>query len=169
MGDEEPLFESDDEDIGRDHIPTVNLSQSWWKPITEERPGTPEPAWSIPPTDLPVPNHNWASALASNYAPPAENSLLAQTGDMAMFINGNAHSKGSLNSHHNIWKDLLLKLSKSSILMWFTFSFKWKNATNYSPIKWTNQSSSIMSVDHSHWVVHQVKSLFKLTSSSTRI
>ncbi|GJX19458.1 hypothetical protein Tco_0222135 [Tanacetum coccineum] len=75
-----------DEDIGHDHIPTVNLRQNWWKPLTEDRPATPEPAWSIPSSDLPVPVNNWASALASTYAPPLENSLLAQTGDMAIFI-----------------------------------------------------------------------------------
>ncbi|GJS71500.1 hypothetical protein Tco_0704341 [Tanacetum coccineum] len=40
---------SDDEDIGN------------------ERPATPEPAWSIPSSSLPVPIHNWASALASSY------------------------------------------------------------------------------------------------------
>ncbi|GJQ93373.1 hypothetical protein Tco_0004512 [Tanacetum coccineum] len=32
-----------------------------------ERPATPEPAWSIPSSSLPVPIHNWASALASSY------------------------------------------------------------------------------------------------------
>ncbi|GJR75511.1 hypothetical protein Tco_0087876 [Tanacetum coccineum] len=36
------------EDVGRDHIPTVNLRQSWWKPLTEDRPATPEPACSSP-------------------------------------------------------------------------------------------------------------------------
>ncbi|GJR87285.1 hypothetical protein Tco_0211296 [Tanacetum coccineum] len=30
--------------------------------------------------------NNWASALVSTYAPPPENSLLAQTGDMAIFM-----------------------------------------------------------------------------------
>ncbi|GJZ45244.1 hypothetical protein Tco_0592840 [Tanacetum coccineum] len=77
---------SGDKDIGHDHIPTVNLRQNWWKPLIEDRPATPEPAWSIPSSDLPVPVNNWASALASTYAPPPENSLLAQTGDMAIFI-----------------------------------------------------------------------------------
>ncbi|GKA62027.1 hypothetical protein Tco_0761546 [Tanacetum coccineum] len=72
-------------------------------------PATPEPAWSIPSSDLPVPMNNWASALASTYAPPPENSLLAQTGDMAMFMDCS----------------------------------KWKNATNYSPIKWMMQSSDL--------------------------
>ncbi|GKA84963.1 hypothetical protein Tco_0806617 [Tanacetum coccineum] len=41
------------EEVGRDHIPTVNLRQSWWKPLTEDRPATPKPAWTIPSSDLP--------------------------------------------------------------------------------------------------------------------
>ncbi|GKD10998.1 hypothetical protein Tco_1190683, partial [Tanacetum coccineum] len=57
-----------------------------WKPLTEDKPATPEPAWSIPSSDLPIPVNNWASALTSTYAPPLENSLLAQTGDMAIFM-----------------------------------------------------------------------------------
>ncbi|GJU38840.1 hypothetical protein Tco_1191797 [Tanacetum coccineum] len=36
--------------------------------------------------NLPVPVNNWASDLASTYAPPPENSLLAQTGDMAILM-----------------------------------------------------------------------------------
>ncbi|GKB80874.1 hypothetical protein Tco_0947769 [Tanacetum coccineum] len=47
-----------DEDIGHDHIPTVNLRHNWWKPLTEDRPATPEPAWSIPSSDLHVPVNN---------------------------------------------------------------------------------------------------------------
>ncbi|GKA01594.1 hypothetical protein Tco_0674259 [Tanacetum coccineum] len=50
---------------------------SWWKPLTEDRPATPEPAWSIPSSDLTVLTHNWASALKSTYTPLPENSLLA--------------------------------------------------------------------------------------------
>ncbi|GJQ95817.1 hypothetical protein Tco_0006956 [Tanacetum coccineum] len=50
------------------------------QPFTEDRPATPEPAWSIPSSDLPVPVNNWASALTSTYAPPLKNLLLAQTG-----------------------------------------------------------------------------------------
>nr|GEU66115.1 hypothetical protein [Tanacetum cinerariifolium] len=57
-----------------------------WKPLEEDRPATPEPAWSIPSSDLHVPKNNWAPALASTYSPPSEDSLLAQTGDMAMFM-----------------------------------------------------------------------------------
>ncbi|GKA86466.1 hypothetical protein Tco_0808177 [Tanacetum coccineum] len=82
---DEQAYSSGDE-VGRDHIPTVNLRQSWWKPLTEDRPATPEPAWNIPSSDLTMPTNNWASALKSTYAPPQENSLLAQTGDMAMFM-----------------------------------------------------------------------------------
>ncbi|GKD47648.1 hypothetical protein Tco_1276624 [Tanacetum coccineum] len=72
---------SDDEDIGSRHVPRVNLNQDWFKPLSEdERPATTEPTWSIPSSSLPVPIHNWASALASGYVPPPENSLLSQTG-----------------------------------------------------------------------------------------
>ncbi|GJY74535.1 hypothetical protein Tco_0478966 [Tanacetum coccineum] len=44
---------SSDDEVGRDHVPTVNLSKSWWKPLTEDRPSTPEPAWTIPSSDRP--------------------------------------------------------------------------------------------------------------------
>ncbi|GJR92045.1 hypothetical protein Tco_0216056 [Tanacetum coccineum] len=85
---------SSDDEVGRDHIPTVNLRQSWWKPLTEDRPATPEPAWTIPSSDLSMPTNNWASALKSTYAPPQENSLLAQTGDMATFMDWYCKQKG---------------------------------------------------------------------------
>ncbi|GKD16349.1 hypothetical protein Tco_1205507, partial [Tanacetum coccineum] len=41
---------------------------------------------TIPSSDLTMPTNNWASALKATYAPPQENSLLAQTGDMATFM-----------------------------------------------------------------------------------
>ncbi|GKG07442.1 hypothetical protein Tco_0330411, partial [Tanacetum coccineum] len=83
---DEQVHSSGDEDIGHDHIPTVNLKQNWWKPLTEDIPATPKPAWSIPSSDFPVPMNNWASALASTYATPPENSLLTQIGDIAVFM-----------------------------------------------------------------------------------
>nr|GEX36490.1 monodehydroascorbate reductase [Tanacetum cinerariifolium] len=86
MAPDEQAQSSDDEDIRSAYILTVNLRQGWWKPFEEERPATPEPAWSIRSSDVPVPMNNWASALASNYSPPPEDSLLVQTGDMATFI-----------------------------------------------------------------------------------
>ncbi|GKD33262.1 hypothetical protein Tco_1248771 [Tanacetum coccineum] len=90
MGDDttadEQAYLSSGEDVGRDHIPTVNLRQSWWKPITEDRPATPEPAWSILSSDLTIPTNNWASALKSTYTPLPENSLLAQINDMTTFM-----------------------------------------------------------------------------------
>nr|GFB63926.1 hypothetical protein [Tanacetum cinerariifolium] len=49
---------SDDEDIKNAHIPKVNLRQDWWKPLEEERPATPEPAWSILSSDVLVPKNN---------------------------------------------------------------------------------------------------------------
>ncbi|GJU93110.1 hypothetical protein Tco_1317866, partial [Tanacetum coccineum] len=83
---DEQVQSSGDEDISHDHIPMVNLRKNWWKLLSEDRPATPEPAWSIPSSDLPVPVNNWASALASTYAPPPENLLLTQAGDMAIFM-----------------------------------------------------------------------------------
>nr|GEY53691.1 hypothetical protein [Tanacetum cinerariifolium] len=68
---------SDDEDIGNAHILKVNLRQDWWKSLEEERAATLEPVWSIPSSDVPVPKNNSASALASTYSPPPEDSLLA--------------------------------------------------------------------------------------------
>nr|GEX88027.1 integrase, catalytic region, zinc finger, CCHC-type, peptidase aspartic, catalytic [Tanacetum cinerariifolium] len=52
----------------------------------EERPTTPEPAWSIRSSDVPVPTNNWALTLASNYSPPPKDSLLVQTGDITTFM-----------------------------------------------------------------------------------
>ncbi|GJX54066.1 hypothetical protein Tco_0282435 [Tanacetum coccineum] len=72
-----PNMVSDDEDINSWHILKINLKQDWFKPLSkDERPATPEPAWSIPSSSLSVPTHNWASAIASSYVPPLENSLL---------------------------------------------------------------------------------------------
>nr|GFC69029.1 hypothetical protein [Tanacetum cinerariifolium] len=86
MAPDEQAQSSDDEDNGSAHIPTVNLRQDWWKPFEEERPATPELAWSIRSSDVPVPANKWASSLASNYSPPPEDSLLTQTGDIATFM-----------------------------------------------------------------------------------
>ncbi|GKF41846.1 hypothetical protein Tco_0125188 [Tanacetum coccineum] len=47
---------------------------------------TPDEQTILPSNVLDVEN-NWASALASSYEPPAENSLLAKTGDMTTFMN----------------------------------------------------------------------------------
>ncbi|GJU44384.1 hypothetical protein Tco_1201650 [Tanacetum coccineum] len=71
--------------------------QNWWKPLTEDRPATPKPAWSIPSSDLPVLVKNLASALTSIYVPPPENTLLAQTGDMAIFMDWFYKKQGITN------------------------------------------------------------------------
>nr|GEZ20690.1 ribonuclease H [Tanacetum cinerariifolium] len=80
MAPDEQAQSSNDEDIGSAHIPKVNLRQDWLKPLEEERPATPELAWFILSSDVPVLTNNWASALASNYSPHVEDSLLVQTG-----------------------------------------------------------------------------------------
>nr|GEU80169.1 hypothetical protein [Tanacetum cinerariifolium] len=53
MAPDAQVHSSDDEDIGNAYIPKVNLRQDWWKPLKEDRSATPEPAWSIPLSDLP--------------------------------------------------------------------------------------------------------------------
>nr|GEX20358.1 hypothetical protein [Tanacetum cinerariifolium] len=73
------VHSSDDEDIGNAYIPKVNLQQDWRKPLKEDRHVTPEPAWSIPSSDMYVPKNNWASSLASTYSPLPEDSLLGKT------------------------------------------------------------------------------------------
>ncbi|GJY38243.1 hypothetical protein Tco_0424607 [Tanacetum coccineum] len=94
---------SDDKDSGSRHIPKVSLHPEWFKPLSEEEsPATPEPAWSIPSSSLHVPNNNWASALASSFVPPPENSLLSQTGDIGVFIDWFCKKQGitELTSEH---------------------------------------------------------------------
>ncbi|GKE85094.1 hypothetical protein Tco_1558836 [Tanacetum coccineum] len=78
---------SDDEDSENDHQSKANSKKDWWKPLPkEERPATPEPTWTIPSSNKSDVENNWASALATTYEPPAENSLLEKTGDMMTFM-----------------------------------------------------------------------------------
>ncbi|GKF10528.1 hypothetical protein Tco_0048454, partial [Tanacetum coccineum] len=85
---DEHVQSSDDEDIRNDQIPEANIRKDWWKPLPEEeRPTTPEPAWTILPFNVSDVENNWAFVLASSYEPPAENSLLAKTDDMMTFLN----------------------------------------------------------------------------------
>ncbi|GJU88667.1 hypothetical protein Tco_1301090 [Tanacetum coccineum] len=54
--------------------------------IPDEQTSDPEPAWTIPSSNKSDVANNWASALATTYEPPAENSLLAKTRDMTTFM-----------------------------------------------------------------------------------
>ncbi|GJY63413.1 hypothetical protein Tco_0464873 [Tanacetum coccineum] len=85
---DEQVHLSDDEDTRNDHLPKANMRNDWWKPLPkEERPATPEPAWTIPSSNVSDVENNWTSALVSTYEPPVVNSLLAKTGDMITFMN----------------------------------------------------------------------------------
>ncbi|GJU19746.1 hypothetical protein Tco_1153088 [Tanacetum coccineum] len=85
---DEQVHLSDDEDTGNGHLPKAKIRKDWWKPLPEEeRPGTPEPAWTIPSSNVLDVENNWASTLVSTYEPPTENSLLAKTGDTTTFMN----------------------------------------------------------------------------------
>ncbi|GKC64187.1 retrovirus-related pol polyprotein from transposon TNT 1-94, partial [Tanacetum coccineum] len=73
------LLVSDDQDSENDHTPAAADSRKdWWKPLPEEeRLATPKPALTIPSSHNSDVENNWASALATTYEPPGENSLLA--------------------------------------------------------------------------------------------
>nr|GEV13766.1 retrovirus-related Pol polyprotein from transposon TNT 1-94 [Tanacetum cinerariifolium] len=56
---------SDSEDTGTVHLPKIKTKPNWLKPVPEEDiPETLEPDWTIPSTDLPKAENNWADALA---------------------------------------------------------------------------------------------------------
>ncbi|GJR72507.1 hypothetical protein Tco_0084872 [Tanacetum coccineum] len=84
---EEQVHMSDDEDFENDHQSKADLRKDWWKPLPiKERPATPKLTWSIPSSNKSDVEYNWASALATTYEPPADNSLLAKTNDMTTFM-----------------------------------------------------------------------------------
>ncbi|GJW50656.1 hypothetical protein Tco_0092007 [Tanacetum coccineum] len=85
---DEHVHLSDDDDSENDHPLKDNLRKDWWKPLPEEdRPATPEPAWTILSSNVSDVENNWAFALVSTYEPPAKNSLLTKIGDMTTFMN----------------------------------------------------------------------------------
>ncbi|GKA31307.1 hypothetical protein Tco_0717612 [Tanacetum coccineum] len=85
---DEHVHLSDDEDSRNDHLPKADSRKDWWKLLPEEeRPTTPEPAWIIPSSNVSDVEKNWASVSVSTSETPAENSLLAKTGDMTTFMN----------------------------------------------------------------------------------
>nr|GEY16108.1 retrovirus-related Pol polyprotein from transposon TNT 1-94 [Tanacetum cinerariifolium] len=90
MAPDEQAQSSNNEDIESAHIPKVNLQQGWWKPLEEERPATPEPAWSIPSSD---------------------------TSDIAMFMDWSVRDEELLSLNLKTWKALHLKSLNSFILM----------------------------------------------------
>ncbi|GJZ17910.1 hypothetical protein Tco_0554033 [Tanacetum coccineum] len=115
---------SDDEDSGSRHIPKVSLNQEWFKPLSEEeRPATPEPAWSIPLSSLPVPNNNRASAIASSFVSPPENSLLLQTGDIGVFMDWFCKKQGITELTPDILKTTPIGWSSRPVTIRHEFLF----------------------------------------------
>nr|GEW28724.1 hypothetical protein [Tanacetum cinerariifolium] len=50
---DEHVHLSDDEDTRNDHLPKADIRKDWWKPLLEEeRLATPEPAWTIPSSNV---------------------------------------------------------------------------------------------------------------------
>ncbi|GJZ51117.1 retrovirus-related pol polyprotein from transposon TNT 1-94 [Tanacetum coccineum] len=97
------------EDVGSDHINTVNLRQSWWNRLSLHVDLLHhEPAWSNPficsAGTRPKYEQLGLSALSRPYTPPPENSLLAQIGDMTTFMDWYCKKQGI--SEELINKDL---------------------------------------------------------------
>nr|GEW67751.1 hypothetical protein [Tanacetum cinerariifolium] len=78
---------SNNENTRNDHLPNADTRKDWWKPLPEERPATPEPAWTITSSNVSDTENNWASVLVLTCEPPAEKSLLVKIGDMMTFMN----------------------------------------------------------------------------------
>nr|GEY68969.1 histone deacetylase 14 [Tanacetum cinerariifolium] len=115
MAPDEQAQSSNDEDIGSVHIPTVNLRQGWWKPSEEERPATPEPAWSIRSSDVPVLTNNWASALRLTIHPLLKTRCSHRPVTLPHLWTGFARDEELLSLNLMTWKDLLMKSLKSFI------------------------------------------------------
>ncbi|GJZ92900.1 retrovirus-related pol polyprotein from transposon TNT 1-94 [Tanacetum coccineum] len=79
--------DSDSDDNDNAHVPKVQSTTSWFRPIPEEdRPATPEPEWTIPSNDSPEPENNWENIYATTYQDPEENKLQRKMGDIGSFI-----------------------------------------------------------------------------------
>nr|GEV54684.1 Gag-Pol polyprotein [Tanacetum cinerariifolium] len=78
---------SDLEDTESAYLLKTKQRLEWFKPILDDdRPATLEPAWVIPTSHILDAANNWANDLASIYQALTENSLVAKTGDMRMFM-----------------------------------------------------------------------------------
>nr|GEU65865.1 putative reverse transcriptase domain-containing protein [Tanacetum cinerariifolium] len=50
---DEQVYLFDDDDTENDHLPKADMRKDWWKLLPkEERPATPEPAWTIPSSNV---------------------------------------------------------------------------------------------------------------------
>ncbi|GKF97014.1 hypothetical protein Tco_0292835, partial [Tanacetum coccineum] len=81
--------------------------------------------------------NNWASALTSTYAPPPENSLLAQTGDMAIFIDWFCKKQGITEFTQKDLEGPTFEIVKVFHPNMIHLQYQIKNAINSLPIKWT--------------------------------
>nr|GFB62058.1 hypothetical protein [Tanacetum cinerariifolium] len=69
-------------------LPKADSRKDWWKLLPkDERPATPEPAWTIPSSTVSDVENKWATTLVLTYETPAKYLLLTKTGDMTNFLN----------------------------------------------------------------------------------
>nr|GEY03942.1 hypothetical protein [Tanacetum cinerariifolium] len=138
------------------HPPTkkVNLRQDWSKSLEEARPATLKPAWSIPSSDLPVLKNNWASALASTYLPPSEDSLLVQTSDMPMFMDWFCKRQGITKLKPQDLEGPAFELVKVFHPNVIHLQYQMEEFHKLLTGSVDDSSSGIMLANHYYWVVH---------------
>nr|GEU64467.1 protein kinase-like domain, concanavalin A-like lectin/glucanase domain protein [Tanacetum cinerariifolium] len=66
---------------------------------------THEPAWNIPSSNVSYIENKWATALVLAYETPAENSLLAKTGDITNFLNSYCRKMEECHKMLTDWVD----------------------------------------------------------------
>nr|GFA60028.1 hypothetical protein [Tanacetum cinerariifolium] len=128
-----------------------------------------QPTWSIRSSDVPVPTYNWASALASNYSPPPEDSLLAQTDDIATFIDWFCKRRGITELKPQDLEGLAFEIVKTGDIATFMDWFcKRRGITELKPQDLEGPAFKIVKVFHPD-VIHlqyQMEECHKLLTDS---
>nr|GEU77341.1 hypothetical protein [Tanacetum cinerariifolium] len=104
--------------------------------ITHPPPPPPQPQQSITNQTL---LKCIATALSSTYATPAENSLLAKTGDITTFMKRYCCKVKKIVLTQSDYEGQRMKLLKLSTQMSFTFSSRWRNVTSCLLIRLTGR------------------------------
>nr|GEW97135.1 hypothetical protein [Tanacetum cinerariifolium] len=169
---DEQVHLSDDEDSESDHLPKVDSRKDWWKPLPEEeRPATPELAWTITSSTVLDVDNNWATALVSAYETLAKNSLLVKTGDMMNFLNWYCRqvNKTVLTPADLECRayEVVKAFHPDVIYVYFLIEEYHKMLTDQvDRANPEGDQVKSMSTDHCLSMVHQVMLLFKHNSSS---
>ncbi|GJW35604.1 hypothetical protein Tco_0058524 [Tanacetum coccineum] len=84
----------DDDTTADEQAYSSSGEDSWWKPITEDRPATPEPAWSIPSSALTHPRPKQLGLALKYTITLQQRIILVQIGDMTTFMDWYCKKQG---------------------------------------------------------------------------